>query len=80
MEFPIAVNYKGNEVGHFYADIMVEDCIILEIKAVRELGIAHELQLVNYLRSTGVDVGLLINYGGEKFQIKRKYRVYRKRN
>ncbi|MBR1688871.1 MAG: GxxExxY protein [Prevotella sp.] len=78
VERPINVYYKQTIVGEFKADIIVERQLILELKAVQTLHIAHEVQLVNYLTATGVDNGLLINFGAEELQIKRKYRLYRK--
>jgi GxxExxY protein len=58
-------------VGDYVADIVVEDKVILELKAVKELNDIHEVQLVNYLKATGIEVGLLINFG-PSVQIKRK--------
>ncbi|MDE6257900.1 MAG: GxxExxY protein [Muribaculaceae bacterium] len=75
-EVPLPVIYKGQNVGDYYADIYVEDSVILEIKAVREITTIHEAQLVNYLSITGVDYGYLINYGGEKFRIAKKSRIF----
>ncbi len=77
-EKPINVEYKGYLVGEYRADIIVEEKLILELKAVNCLCTAHEVQLVNYLTATGIDNGLLINFGGDKIQIRRKYRIYRK--
>ena len=79
VEKPINVYYEGILVGEFKADIVVEKLLILELKAVNSLHIAHEVQLVNYLTATGIDNGLLINFGAEELQMKRKYRIYRKR-
>ena len=76
VEYPIPVSYKGIHVGDYYADIVVENRIILELKAVQNLINVHELQLVNYLTATGIDDGLLINFGSDKIQIRHKYRVY----
>ena len=76
-EVPIAVVYKGVRVGDYRADIVVENCLILELKAVVALNAAHEAQLVNYLTATGIDDGLLINFGAASLQHKHKYRVYR---
>ena len=78
MEKPINVYYDGVMVGEFKADIIVENLLILELKAVNSLHIAHEVQLVNYLTATGINDGLLINFGSEQLQFKRKYRIYRK--
>jgi GxxExxY protein len=74
----IRVYYDGHIVGNFMADLIVEDCIIVELKVVYQLSKMHEAQLVNYLVSTGKDIGLLINFGAEKVQIKRKVRVLEK--
>ena len=79
IEKPISVFYENVLVGDFKADIVVEGILILELKAVQSLHMAHEIQLVNYLTATGVDDGLLINFGSEELQFKRKYRIYRKR-
>jgi GxxExxY protein len=70
----INVLYEGVSVGDFAADILVEDKVILELKAVEALIKAHEVQTVNYLTATGLDVGLLINFGSERLQFKRKFR------
>jgi GxxExxY protein len=70
-ETPIKVFYNGQIVGDYVADILVEDKIILELKSVKELHPAHEAQLTNYLKATGLEVGLLINFG-ESVEIKRK--------
>jgi len=71
---PIPVFYEGEPVGDFIADIIVNGTIILELKAVRQLSKAHEVQLVNYLAATGKPVGLLINFGEDNVEIKRKIR------
>jgi GxxExxY protein len=70
-EKKIEIFYDGQLIGDYAADIVVEDKIILELKSVKEFHPAHEAQLVNYLKATGKEVGLLINFG-EKIQIKRK--------
>jgi GxxExxY protein len=70
-QHPIKVNYKGNIIGDYYADLLVENRVIIELKAVSELSKVNETQLVNYLKATGVEVGLLINFG-EDISIKRK--------
>ena len=79
IEKPISVFYDDVLVGDFKADIVVEGILILELKAVQILHMAHEIQLVNYLTATGIDDGLLINFGSEELQFKRKYRIYRRR-
>ena len=76
-EVPIAVNYKGVRVGDYRADVIVDDRLILELKAVTTITNSHEAQLVNYLNATGIGDGLLINFGASSLQHKHKYRVYR---
>jgi GxxExxY protein len=71
---PIAVYYDKENVGQFLADIVVNDTIVLELKSVRKIVEAHEVQLVNYLVATGKQVGLLINFGERKVEVKRKVR------
>ena len=67
----IKVYFKGKEVGVYYADIVVNDCIILELKANECLCPEHEAQLLNYLKSTDIEIGLLLNFG-EHPQVRRK--------
>ena len=74
----IQVLYDGIVVGEYRTDIIVEGKLILELKATQDLSIANEVQLLNYLTSTQIDDGLLINFGADKLQFKRKYRIYRK--
>lgn len=74
----IQVLYDRIVVGEYRTDIIVEGKLILELKATQDLSIANEVQLVNYLTSTQIDDGLLINFGSDKLQFKRKYRIYRK--
>jgi GxxExxY protein len=71
---PIEVHFRGNTVGHFDADILVNDSIIVELKSVRQLIEVHEVQLVNYLVATRKPVGLLINFGPDGVNVKRKVR------
>lgn len=68
---PIEVKYKGETVGEYFADVLVEDCVILELKTVERFERIHEAQLLNYLKATGVKVGLLVNFRHTKAQIKR---------
>lgn len=75
-EVPLKVSYKDVLEVDFRADIIVEDSVIIELKAVETLHKAHEVQLVNYLTITGIDSGILVNFGAQDIQIKRKYRVY----
>ena len=74
----IPVRYKGHIVGEYFADLIVDERIIIEIKAVQNLAKEHEVQLVHYLTATGVGDGLLINFGAS-VQVKHKYRIYRPR-
>jgi GxxExxY protein len=67
----IQVYYKGDCIGIFYADILVNNQIILELKAVELLSKAHEAQILNYLKATGLKLGLLINFGREKAEYRR---------
>jgi GxxExxY protein len=67
----IDVLYRGRVVGVYYADLLVDDCIILELKAVEKLLPAHHAQLLNYLKATRIEVGLLLNFGPEP-EFKRK--------
>ncbi|NLF39576.1 GxxExxY protein [bacterium] len=68
---PLVVNYKRRTVGEIRADIIVEEKVLIEIKAVSALLPVHEAQLLNYLRATGIKVGLLVNFG-EKLEFKRR--------
>jgi GxxExxY protein len=68
---PINVHYLGEVVGEYFADLLVEDCLIVEIKAVDGLAAEHEAQLLNYLKATEIDLGLLLNFG-PKPEIRRK--------
>jgi GxxExxY protein len=68
----VEVFYESRNVGSFVADILVEGQVIVELKAVRSLAAAHELQLVNYLAATRMPVGLLINFGETKVEVKRR--------
>ena len=74
-EWPIKVYYDDVIVGNFFADVIVEGKVIIELKAVTQLVKAHEVQLVNYLTATKTDVGLLINFGPANVEVKRKLRT-----
>ncbi|MDD4961782.1 MAG: GxxExxY protein [Candidatus Marinimicrobia bacterium] len=71
---PIKVEYEGVDVGDFVADFIVENEIVIEIKSVHHVLPIHEMQLVNYLNASGLDLGLLINFGESKVDIRRKLR------
>ena len=70
-QVPIKIVYKGNQVGDYFADIVVENKVILELKAVETLQKIHEAQLLNYLNATGYKIGLLVNFTYPKAEIKR---------
>jgi len=68
---PMQVFYGNRLVGEFFADIIVEDKVVIEVKAVSKIDPAHEVQLVNYLKASGISVGLLINFG-TSVEVKRR--------
>jgi len=70
-QFPIEIFYKGVRVGHYVADLFVEESVIIELKSEKEYNSKHEAQLINYLKATGVKVGLLMNFGEHKCDFKR---------
>ena len=70
-QIPITVRYKNEIVGEYFADIIVEDKVIIDIKTVEKLEKIHEAQVLNYLRATGLHVGLLVNFKHQKADIKR---------
>lgn len=67
----IIVHYKGSIVGNYFADLLVENKVIIELKAAEAICEEHEYQLINYLKATEVEIGLLLNFG-KKPQFKRK--------
>lgn len=77
---PISVKYDDEIVGDFKADLLVEDEVIIELKSVINLSKIHEAQLVNYLVATGKPLGLLINFGEQKVNVKRKVRELNRYN
>ena len=72
-QIEVPVSFRGHNVGDFTADMLVEKCVLLELKATRTLDSAHEAQLLNYLRATQIEVGLLFNFG-IKPEFKRRFR------
>ncbi|MDD4341996.1 MAG: GxxExxY protein [Kiritimatiellae bacterium] len=76
-EVPLKVYYEGEVMGTFVVDMLAEDHVIIENKAVENLCPAHEAQLVNYLAATHNDFGLLLNFGTSSLQFKKKFRIYR---
>lgn len=77
-QYSIPVFYEGVQVGEYYADLFVNKELLIELKAVENIIPNHEVQLVNYLAGTGLDIGLLINFGS-LVVVKKKFRTYKKR-
>ena len=77
VEHRLTVFYRGSIVGDFIADIVINRMLIIELKAVSTLIKAHEVQLVNYLAATGIEEGLLFNFGAERLEYKKKFRTCR---
>ena len=73
----LTVNYKGTEVGHYVADLVIGSELIIELKSVQNLTVPHEVQLVHYLTATGIDEGLLLNFGSQSLQFKKKHRKFK---
>jgi GxxExxY protein len=74
-QFPLAVKFRGHVVGEFYADVLLEEKVIIELKAVKALAPEHHAQLINYLNATGIDIGLLVNFGNPKLEFRRFHRA-----
>jgi GxxExxY protein len=70
-QVPLDVRYKGEMVGKYFADILVERRLLLELKSVSSLASEHKAQVINYLKATGLSVGLLINFGKPRTEIQR---------
>ena len=77
-ERPISVRYDGQIVSAFTADLLINDSLIVELKAIQSLAKAHEVRLVNYLVATRIDKGLLVNFGAERLEYKKKFRLPKK--
>ncbi len=77
-EVPLHVYYDNKIVGEYRADMIANKSVIIELKAVNALTTMHEVQLVNYLNAVKIENGLLINFGSNKIEIRRKYRMYNK--
>jgi GxxExxY protein len=69
--------YEGVEVGVFQSDLFIENRLIVELKSVESLAVAHSVQLANYLAAAKVDLGLLLNFGGKSLNFRTKTRIYR---
>jgi GxxExxY protein len=73
-QVPLRVSFRGHCVGEYYADLLVENKVIVELKAVKTLTPEHQAQVINYLKATAVSVGLLINFGHPKLEYRRLFR------
>ena len=73
-QYPLSVKFRGQSVGEFYADILLENKVIIELKTTRMLTPEHQAQLINYLNATGIEVGLLVNFGNPRLEYKRLHR------
>lgn len=74
MQVPLTVKFRDVEVGQFFADILVEDKVIVELKAVSALTPEHQAQVINYLKTSEIEVGLLVNFGRPRIEIKRLHK------
>jgi GxxExxY protein len=70
-QYPLTVMFRGQIVGEFFADIVVNESVLLELKAVKTLAPEHLAQVMNYLKATGIQVGLLVNFGNPKLEYRR---------
>ena len=75
-----AISYKGIEIGYFHADLVIENRLIIEFKAVETLAVAHSVQLVNYLAASEIETGLLLHFGPKRLEFKTKTLNYSKDN
>ncbi len=73
-QVPLTVKFRGVIVGEFFADILVEHKLIIELKSVSALRPEHQAQVINYLKATGIEVGLLVNFGNPKLEYRRLHR------
>ncbi len=73
-EVKLEVRYRGELVGQYRADLLVDRSLILELKAVQAILPEHEVQVVNYLTATGLERALLLNFGARSLQVKKKFR------
>ena len=74
---PLTVTYDGVVVGNFVADMLVDDAVLIENKAVQAIAASHEVQVVNYLTATGLEIGLVLNFGSGSLEFRRKHRTFR---
>ena len=73
-QVPLAVYFRGAVVGEFYADIVVENQVIVELKTAKQLAPEHLAQTINYLNATGIEVGLLLNFGNARLEYRRLHK------
>jgi len=73
-QYPLTVYFRNQSVGDFFADLIVEGKVIVELKAVKALAPEHQAQVISYLKTTGRPVGLLVNFGSPKVEIKRLFK------
>jgi GxxExxY protein len=71
---PLQVRFRGVTVGKFYADILVEEKVVVELKAVSRILPEHKAQVINYLKATGIEIGLLLNFGNAKLEYNRLHK------
>lgn len=67
----VRINYKGREVGLYQTDLLVNDSVIVEVKSTEQILSIHKAQLINYLKATGLQVGLIVNFGNPKVEFER---------
>jgi GxxExxY protein len=77
---PVTVSFRGEQVGSFFADLLVEDEVIVELKAVKALAPEHLAQVINYLKATGLETALLVNFGSKKVEYRRLHNKVDKLN
>jgi len=70
-QHPIKVKFRGETVGEFFADLLVENKVVVELKSVKAIAPEHQAQVINYLNATGIEVGLLINFGNPRLEYRR---------
>ena len=77
---PFVISYKGEKVGHYIADIVVDNKLLIELKALSGFSKEHDAQVMNYLKASGLSVGLLLNFGVTRLGIRRKVWNYDDKN
>ncbi len=77
-QVPLSVTFRGQTIGQFVVDIVVEGRVLVELKAARQLAPDHVAQTLNYLHAAGIDVGLLVNFGNPKLEYRRLHRRMRR--